>query len=107
MSLTERLTPPDARRGPAVLPAAALSIAVVSFVLNIPGNALSRQVERAADGHALHLDGDTAAFIAVERKLAVQNLSDPDPPKWLQFLFGTHPSTVTRIGYGLTWARSQ
>src|SRR5436190_16044212 len=104
--LTERLTPPDARRGPAVLPAAALSIAVVSFVLNIPGNALSRQVERAADGHALHLDGDTAAFIAVERKLAVQNLSDPDPPDWLQLVFGTHPRTVERIGYALTWARN-
>jgi len=104
--LTERLTPPDDRRGPAVLPAAALSIAVVSFVLNIPGNALSRQVERAADGHALHLDGDTAAFIAVERKLAVQNLSDPDPPDWLQLVFGTHPKTVERIGYALTWARN-
>ncbi len=104
--LTERLTPPDDRRGPAVLPAAALSIAVVSFVLNIPGNALSRQVEQAADGHALHLDGDTAAFIAVERKLAVQNLSDPDPPDWLQLVFGTHPKTVERIGYALTWARN-
>src|SRR3954452_23445283 len=33
--------------GPIVLPAAALSIAVVSFFLNIPGNALSRQVERS------------------------------------------------------------
>ncbi|HEY0632721.1 MAG TPA: M48 family metallopeptidase [Thermoleophilaceae bacterium] len=102
--LTERLVPRDARRGPAVLPAAALSIAVVSFLLNIPGNALSRQVERSADGHALHLDGDTAAFIAVERKLALQNLGDPNPPDWLQLVFGTHPKTVERIGYALAWA---
>jgi STE24 endopeptidase len=102
--LTERLVRPDARRGPAVLPAAALSIAVVSFLLNIPGNALSRQVERSADGHALHLDGDTAAFIAVERKLALQNLGDPSPPDWLQLVFGTHPKTVERIGYALSWA---
>jgi STE24 endopeptidase len=41
----------------------------------------------------------------VQRKLTVQNLSDPDPPGWLQFLFGTHPKALTRIGYGLTWAR--
>jgi STE24 endopeptidase len=102
--LTERLVPPDARRGPAVLPPAVLSIAVVSFLLNIPGNALSRQVERSADGHALHLDGDTAAFIAVERKLALQNLGDPSPPDWLQLVFGTHPKTVERIGYALSWA---
>jgi len=106
--LTERLAPSEEgrRAGPAVLPAAALSIALVSFVLNIPGNALSRQVERSADGHALDLDGDPAAFIAVERKLALQNLSDPDPPDWLQTVFGTHPKTVERIGYALTWARS-
>ena len=109
--LTERLAPAAARAGtrsagPAVLPAAALSIAVVSFLLGIPGNALSRQVERAADGHALHLDGNSAAFIEVERKLALQNLGDPDPPGWLQLLFGTHPSTVDRIGYALSWART-
>src|SRR4051812_12184965 len=108
--LTERLAPADARAGtraagPAVLPAAALSIAVVSFLLGIPGNALSRQVERSADGHALDLDGNTAAFIAVERKLSVQNLG-PDPPEWLQLLFGTHPRTVDRIGYALSWART-
>jgi STE24 endopeptidase len=104
--LTERLVPAEDRRGPAVLPAAVLSIAVVSFVLNIPGNALSRQVERAADGHALDLDGNSAAFIAVERKLSLQNLGDPDPPEWLQLLFGTHPRTVDRIGYALSWARN-
>jgi STE24 endopeptidase len=92
--------------GPAVVPAAALSIALVSFVLNIPGNVLSRQVERSADGHALDLDGDPAAFIAVERKLALQNLGDPDPPAWRQILFGTHPATVDRIGYALSWART-
>jgi STE24 endopeptidase len=107
--LTERLAPHAGRgrsAGPAVLPAAALSIALVSFVLNIPGNALSRQVERSADGHALDLDHDPAAFIAVERKLTLQNLGDPNPPDWLQLVFGTHPKTVDRIGYALSWARS-
>jgi STE24 endopeptidase len=110
--LTERLAPAEGaagartrRPGPAVIPAAALSIAVVSFVLNIPGNALSREVERSADGHSLDLDGDPAAFISVERKLALQNLGDPDPPEVLQAIFGTHPATVDRIGYALTWAR--
>ncbi|MEA2468183.1 MAG: endopeptidase [Thermoleophilaceae bacterium] len=111
--LTERLAPrPDGdgatagrKPGPIVIPAAALSIALVSFVLNIPGNALSRQVERSSDGHALNLDGDPAAFIAVHRKLALQNLGDPDPPDWVQLVFGTHPKTVERIGAALTWAR--
>jgi STE24 endopeptidase len=106
--LTETLEP-DAKAGrnagPHVLPAAALSIAVVSFLLNIPGNAFSRQVERSADGYALKLDRDPAAFIALERQLAIQNVADPDPPAWLQIVFGTHPKTVDRIGYALTWAK--
>jgi STE24 endopeptidase len=106
--LTERLAPETAsgrRAGPGVLPAAALSIGLVSFLLQIPGNAMSRRIETAADGYALDLAREPAAFIAVERKLATQNVADPDPPDWLQLVFGTHPKTVERIGYGLTWAR--
>jgi STE24 endopeptidase len=107
--LTERLAP-EARlgrgAGPVVLPAAALSIALVSFALNIPGNAMSRRIEASADAYSLKLDNDPAAMIGLERRLATQNVADPDPPGWIQFLFGTHPKTVERIGFALTWARS-
>jgi STE24 endopeptidase len=106
--LTERIEPQAAEgrgAGPAVLPAAALSIAVVSFALGVAGNAMSRQVERAADGYALDLDRNAAAFIGLERELAIRNVSDPDPPGWLTGLFGTHPKTVDRIGHALTWSR--
>jgi STE24 endopeptidase len=107
--LTERLAP-EARlgrgAGPAVLPAAALSIALVGFLLNIPGNAMSRRVEASADSYSLHLYGHSAAFIGMQRKLSVQNVADPDPPDWVEFLFGTHPKTVDRIGYALTWSRT-
>jgi STE24 endopeptidase len=107
--LTVRMAPEAAAgraAGPAVLPAAALSIALVGFVLNIGGNALSRRVEASADAYSLRLYGHADAFIEVERKLAVQNLADPDPPGWLQLVFGTHPTAVERIGYALTWERS-
>ena len=105
-TLTEAIGGRPRQAGPALLPAAGLAVAIVAFAIQIPGNAMSRRVEGSADAYALRLTDDPAAFIAVERKLAVQNLADPDPPKWLQFVFGTHPSTVTRIGYGLTWART-
>jgi STE24 endopeptidase len=106
--LTERIEPQAAAgrgAGPVALPAAALSIALVSFALGVAGNAMSRQVERAADGYALDLDRNPAAFIGLERELAIRNVSDPDPPSWLTTLFGTHPKTVDRIGAALTWAR--
>jgi STE24 endopeptidase len=99
--LTERLAP-DARlgrgAGPAVLPAAALSIALVAFLINIPGNAMSRRVEASADAYSLKLDGNPAAMIGLERRLAIQNVADPDPPRVWQILFGTHPTTLERIG---------
>ena len=105
--LTERLAPEADRPGPAALPAAAFSLAVVSFALGIAGNAVSRPVEARADAYALRLTEDPAGFIALERRLVTQNLSDPDPPGALTALFGTHPPALERIGFALTYAREE
>jgi STE24 endopeptidase len=53
-----------------------------------------------ADAFALRLTDDADAFISLERRLALQNVSEPDPPELLHSLFGTHPTTLERIGYG-------
>lgn len=102
--LTERLAPRGAP-GPSMLPAVALSIAIVAFGGTMVSNVLSRKVEASADAFALKTTDDPASFIALQRKLTITNVSDPDPPEWLTLLFGTHPPTVERIGYALTWAR--
>jgi STE24 endopeptidase len=101
----EGLGDPGARPGPAVLPALALSVALVSFGLGIAGNQLSRQVEARADSFSLDLTRNPAAHIALEREPTVRNVSDPDPPGITQWLFGTHPTTLERIGIGEAWAR--
>jgi STE24 endopeptidase len=85
---------------------ATLAIAAVSFAIGAAGNALSRRVEASADSYALRITRDPAAFIAVERKLTTGNLIDPDPPRWLVDLFGTHPPTIERIGYALEFERT-
>lgn len=106
--LTERMTGPAGRdSGPAVLPALALSLALVSFVVGCAGNVLSRRVEASADSFALRLTDEPAAFIALERRLAVSNVSQPDPPALTQLLFATHPTTVERIGVGEAYARGE
>jgi STE24 endopeptidase len=92
---------------PAVVPALALSLAIVSFAGQIAGNLLSRQVEARADTFALELTREPAALVALQRSLAIRNVSDPDPPALLHELFGTHPTTVQRIGLGLEWARER
>jgi STE24 endopeptidase len=91
--------------GPAVLPAAAFALAIVSFALTCAGNVLSRQVEARADAFALEETRDPAAIIDLERSLAVRNLSQPDPPRLWHLLFGTHPTTLDRIGFAETWRR--
>jgi STE24 endopeptidase len=100
----EGLGEPDRRPGPAALPALVLSVAIVSFGLGIGGNQLSRPVEASADQFSLDLTDNPAAHIALEREIAVRNISDPDPPRGWQALFGTHPTTVERIGIGEAWA---
>jgi STE24 endopeptidase len=96
---------PSIKPGSAALPALALSLAVVSFASLIASNALSRRVEARADVFSLRLTEDPAAHIALERRLALTNVSDPDPPRLLHVLFGTHPTTIERIGIGEAWAR--
>jgi STE24 endopeptidase len=104
----QRLTEAFARRrsGPAMLPAIALAVSLVAFGLGCASNVLSRQVEASADSFSLHVNGDPSAFIAFQRDLAIRNVSDPDPPAVWQFLFGTHPTGVQRIGIAKAYERS-
>jgi STE24 endopeptidase len=90
---------------PAALPALALALAVTVFALNVVGNQLSRDVEAAADEFALELTDDPEGLIDLQTRLARTNRSDPDPPGWVRFLFGTHPTTVERIGAALAYER--
>jgi Zn-dependent protease with chaperone function len=107
--LTEQLTPPTRKRkqpGPEILPALVLTLGAVSFAGNTAVNALSRMIENRADKFALDLTEDPDAFIELERRLAIKALAEPEPPRILQKLFGSHPSTLERIGYGLAWKKT-
>jgi STE24 endopeptidase len=79
----------------------------VSFAGGLGGNVLSRRVEQRADAFALNLTEDPGSFIELEKRLAVKALADPQPPRLLHKLFGTHPDAVERIGYGEAYARAR
>ncbi len=87
----------------AAVPALFFAIALVSFAVNIPANQLSREVEASADAFALRVTDDPAALADLQVRLAVRNLSDVDPPGWARALFGTHPTTLERIGSARAW----
>jgi STE24 endopeptidase len=92
---------------PAGLPAFALSLAVAAFVLGLIGNQLSREIEASADTFALELTDDPEALIDLQRRLAVTNVGDPDPPGIVTNLLRTHPPTIDRIGAAEAWREGE
>jgi STE24 endopeptidase len=84
----------DARAVPLVL-----ALAVVGSLLASPvQNTISRAIEARADRTALEATHDPETFIEMQRQLALRSLADPTPPAWSQFWFGSHPTTLQRIG---------
>lgn len=88
------------------LPALAAASALVTAPIGVAANRLSRAIERRADTYALEVTGDIQAFVDFQRRITLKNLGDPDPPRWLSLLAGTHPTTVERIGLALATAPS-
>jgi STE24 endopeptidase len=113
MYLAQLLTERWSRRAGTVpgtaasLPALALAIALVSFGGTVISNQLSKRVEASADAFSLDTAGQPREFIGLERRLAITNVSDPSPPGWVRWLFGTHPTTMQRIGMGLAYERRE
>jgi STE24 endopeptidase len=112
--LSERFAPGEAHLGEGrgtttalAIPAVLFALAIVGFAGQVGSNSMSRAVERSADAYALNLTDDPASFVAVERRLAVDNVSEPQPPRLLHLLFGTHPTTLDRIGAALTWSQER
>lgn len=90
---------------PSSIPAYALGLAIAALAIGVVGNQLSRKIEGAADTFALDETRDPKAFIELQRKLALSSVADPSPPEVASFLFGSHPTTVDRIGEAIAWER--
>jgi STE24 endopeptidase len=55
----------------------------------------------------MELTSDPDGLVSFQRRITVQNVSDPDPPGWVHALLGTHPTSIERIGQALAFSRSQ
>jgi STE24 endopeptidase len=84
-----------------------LAVVAVATAIAAPASAaISRQVEARADEFALETTRDPAAFVSMQRTLALSNLADPDPPRWAVWWRGTHPTTGERMALARQWAAS-
>jgi STE24 endopeptidase len=103
--LTDAMTPEGGSGTAAMFPALLLSLAIVSTGITTVSNQLSRRIEARADSFSLRISHEPKAFIDSEKRLTLQNLSDPDPPDWITWLLGTHPPTIERIGIAVAYER--
>ena len=75
-----------------------LALATWATLLASPvESAISRRIETRADVVALQATADSAAFIEMQRTLALRSLADPTPPGWVRVWWGSHPTTLERI----------
>jgi STE24 endopeptidase len=93
---------------PAALPLLGLIGALFSLFTGPAVNAVIRRtVEHPADVYALRLTGNPEAFIGAMDKLGRMNLSDPNPPRLIKWLFHNHPTLKERVDYGRAFSERE
>jgi STE24 endopeptidase len=85
------------------IPLILLLIMVGEWLVSPVQNAVSRHFERQADMVSLELTRTPDVFIAAEKKLAHDNISNVAPPLVSVWFFNTHPPAVERIQMAEQW----
>jgi Zn-dependent protease with chaperone function len=84
----------------ASLPLIMMYVTVLMFLFNPAINSISRYMEHQADTYGMNISGVSGESAAVAfDKLAVYNLSDPDPPAIIEFWFYSHPALKKRMEF--------
>jgi len=81
----------------AALPLLLIAAGLFSLVTMPLSNAYSRWRERLADRFSIEATGKPAAFARAMARLANQNLSEANPPRWVVWLLYSHPPIGERI----------
>ncbi len=91
----------------ATLPVFFFVATIVGQLFSLITNANTRAAEYAADKFALEITKNPKAFEAAFRSLAKENLSDPNPPAWVEFWLHDHPTIEKRIAAARAWAKNK
>ncbi|MEU4543378.1 M48 family metallopeptidase [Nonomuraea dietziae] len=87
-----------------VAAAAIMGFLSLATVLSGPGqNLVSRHIEARADLHALDLTRDPQTFVAMQKRLAITNISDLSPDVVEYVLYASHPTAPQRIAMARSW----
>jgi STE24 endopeptidase len=94
----------DSAGDPAVVPLVLSLVVLVGFLALPVQNLVSRHVEARADLHSLDLTQNPTAFIGLQQRLAVTNISHLTPNPILAWWFDDHPTAMDRIAMAVAWA---
>ena len=88
---------------PAGLPLVVLLVSAVSFLSTPIGDGFSRRLEHEADAFGLDVCRDPDAAESSLRKFNTIDLSEYDPPRFIEWWYYTHPSLRHRIEFCERW----
>jgi STE24 endopeptidase len=83
----------------------ALALTAQTVLLPVQ-NLLSRRIEAEADWVALQTTRDPGGAELLQKRLALTNLSNPEPPRWVVLLLFDHPPVMDRIAVDLAYSSS-
>ena len=96
----------DGAHDPRAAPLVVAGLLVAAALLTPVENGISRRYEGEADWVALRSTGDGAGMATLQKRLALADLSNPDPPGWAVTLLFDHPPVMDRIAVARTYASS-
>jgi STE24 endopeptidase len=92
---------------PEAVPLALIVVAVLQLVTAPATNVVTRRMEAEADWKALGVTQDPDALEGVMTAFVETGLADPDPPAWIHFMTGTHPTLENRVAMARAWTALQ
>ena len=87
----------DGPHDPRAAPLVVAGLLVAAALLTPVENGISRRYEAEADWTALRATGDGNGMAALQKRLALADLANADPPGWAVALLFDHPPVVDRI----------
>ena len=90
----------------AALPLFLLIVGALGIITGPVLSAFSRHLESQADLYALKLTNDPRSFESAMSKLTDQNLSEANPPRWVEILMDDHPSYRQRVDMAHGFSRA-
>jgi len=88
---------------PEAVPLALLVTTALLVAVTPAANAISRRMEREADWTALQVTRDPSSAMALMIHASETSFADPEPPRWAEVLFLTHPTLADRVALARAW----